>query len=125
MQLPPVLPKLSTVLVGLGAIAFLGFGVGVGVSQYFNGQPILKQKDANDVRIEQTKKCNDAGMKPSLNRDDMIICTPDYGYQRIMDFMDTKIADRVIEQEMKKRGLQVPPLPENPNSFEVKSKRTQ
>ncbi|QOC57942.1 hypothetical protein phiK7B1_087 [Pseudomonas phage phiK7B1] len=81
-------------------------------------------KDNNDIRIEQAAKCNAAGMKPVLNSTDDIICSPDYGIQRLKDFFDTKLADEVIQAELAKR-LKSSNKPANPDSFETKSKVTQ
>lgn len=79
-------------------------------------------KDNNDVRIEQAAKCNAAGMKPVLDSNDEIICSPDYGIQRIKDFFDSNLAEKVIEAELAKRKIK---QPANPDSFETKSKVTQ
>lgn len=86
-------------------------------------------KDNNDIRIEQAAKCNAAGMKPVLNSTDDVICSPDYGMKRLSEFFETKLAEEVIEAELAKRNIKTSPKPavkpENPNSFETKSKVTQ
>lgn len=79
-------------------------------------------KDLNDLRIEQAQKCDAAGMKPVLDDEKNIICSPDYGIQRIKDFFDSNLAEKVIEAELAKRKIK---QPANPDSFETKSKVTQ
>lgn len=100
---------------GFAAIASLAL-TGCFDSTKFNG------KDKNDIRIEQAAKCKNAGMKPVLNSEDDIICSPDAGIQRIRDFFDSNLADKVIEAELAKRKIK---QPVNPDSFETKSKVTQ
>ncbi|UIS24649.1 hypothetical protein S21ZY_087 [Pseudomonas phage ZY21] len=110
---------MKILLIGFAALALTGcFDPKYGDEEHARREG----KDLNDLRIEQAKKCDTAGMKAILNEDEQIICTPDYGIRRINEFFETKLAEEVIQAELAKRKIK---RPENPDSFETKSKVTQ
>lgn len=83
-------------------------------------------RDANDVRIEQHAKCKEAGMGSRLDMDDKLVCTPNAGVTLIAEFWDKKRAEYLISKENKAAVVVKEPFwPENPDSFETLSKRTE
>jgi hypothetical protein len=82
-------------------------------------------KDKNDVRIEQNAKCLAADMEPVL-KDGEIMCSQNEGYESIKNYFAKKQAAHLIaKSEDKQPPKKDPKWPENPDSFETKSKRTE
>lgn len=104
---------------------FLGV-IGANWSHTMNkGMSAEPEKHPNDVRIEQHAKCVGAGMGSRLDEKFNIICEPNEGMDRIKDYWDKKRAQYLVDKNEGKLPKKDPNWPENPNSFETKSKRTE